>query len=105
MSRKKENQGFTCDNCQSIVIPLTNGSYRNHCPYCLFSKHVDIFPGDRQNSCKGLMEPVNVVYNSKKGYQIIHRCLKCNEQRRNKIALNTEQEDRFNSCMYFNTRN
>ncbi|WDF05905.1 RNHCP domain-containing protein [Shouchella hunanensis] len=34
-----------------------NGSYRNHCPFCLYSKHQDIIPGDRASTCGGLMEP------------------------------------------------
>jgi hypothetical protein len=47
ISRTAQNQGFTCENCGASVAPLSNGSYRNHCPACLLSKHVDILPGDR----------------------------------------------------------
>ncbi len=46
-----------CNNCDEQVFRLNNGSYRNHCPFCLFSLHVDNIPGDRNNTCKGLMEP------------------------------------------------
>jgi hypothetical protein len=54
MSRSTENTGFRCEHCQQMVQPVTNGSYRNHCPFCLHSKHVDIMPGDRRNpGCQG----------------------------------------------------
>src|SRR4051794_2073561 len=49
MSRSTENSSFCCEHCQQLVLPVTNGSYRNHCPFCLRSKHVDILPGDRSN--------------------------------------------------------
>jgi DNA-directed RNA polymerase subunit RPC12/RpoP len=93
MSREKENTGFICEHCGKIVLPLSNGSYRNHCPFCLYSKHVDILPGDRQSQCGGLMEPISLKYKSAKGYQIIHRCLKCGQQSVNKTAENTVQPD------------
>ena len=47
------DEGFVCENCKKEVKPL-NYSSRDHCPYCLYSKHVDINPGDRNNNCKGL---------------------------------------------------
>lgn len=93
MGRKNENTSFQCENCGFLVKPLTNGSYRNHCPNCLYSKHLDINPGDRESKCKGLMRPVELFYSGKKGYQIVHQCLKCNKMNRNKIAINTIQED------------
>ena len=39
MSRATENTQFTCEHCGMVVEPLENGSYRNHCPSCLYSKH------------------------------------------------------------------
>ena len=93
---KSENQGFICKNCSKQVLPLTNGSYRNHCPFCLYSLHVDILPGDRANDCLGLMKPIKVEYNTKKGFQIIHKCLKCGAIQKNKIAEDTVQEDNKN---------
>lgn len=93
MSRKQKNAGFTCEQCGQDVTPVSNGSYRNHCPFCLFSKHLDILPGDRESTCQGLMEPVNIKFRSGKGYQIIHRCLKCGMRSVNRIAENTVQPD------------
>ena len=76
MSRKTENTGFICIHCVANVLPLTNGSYRNHCPCCLYSLHIDYSPGDRENDCNGLMKPIGFHNHSKKGWQIIHRCQK-----------------------------
>ena len=81
------NNAFTCVHCQKDIPPLVNGSYRNHCPYCLYSLHVDIHPGDRANDCKGILEPIGVDYNAKKGWIIVHECQRCGETRRNKAAL------------------
>ena len=86
MSRKTENTGFICIHCGAKVAALTNGSYRNHCPYCLYSIHVDNLPGDRANDCLGLMKPVGVRYHSKKGWQIEHRCQQCGIEKVNRAA-------------------
>ncbi|MUK89814.1 RNHCP domain-containing protein [Ornithinibacillus sp. L9] len=95
MSKKILNTAFQCEQCGAWVEPLTNGSFRNHCPYCLFSKHMDDKPGDRASFCKGLMEPVEVYFHSKKGYQIVHRCTSCGKIHKNIVAENTVQEDDF----------
>jgi len=93
MSRDQENTGFTYKQCGQLVVPVTNGSYRNHCPFCLFSKHVDFLPGEKRNKYGGLMKPIGIQYKSGKGYQIIHRCLRCCEQSVNRVAENTVQPD------------
>ncbi len=48
----KNDQGFVCAHCGQTVEPLGYTS-RNHCPHCLYSLHVDIHPGDRQNPLPG----------------------------------------------------
>ncbi len=99
MSRREENTGFICENCGCEVQPLENGSYRNHCPFCLFSRHVDVLPGDRKESCGGLMKPVRLAYKSGKGYQIVHRCIKCGEEKTNRIAEFSIQPDDINELI------
>jgi hypothetical protein len=80
------NSGFKCENCGKDNLKATK-TCRNHCSYCLFSKHVDgATPGDRLSKCGGLMEPITVDYKAKKSYQIIHRCIKCGTKKINKIA-------------------
>ena len=63
----KIDEEFICENCGKKVSKL-GYSCRDHCPYCLHSKHVDINPGDRQEECHGDLEPVSLEIDSKKGY-------------------------------------
>jgi hypothetical protein len=93
MGKKEENASFSCICCQKTVLPLQNGSYRNHCPFCLTSVHVDIKDGDRKNQCNGLMVANNVLYHSKKGWQLVHKCQKCGAEKVNIVADGTVQPD------------
>lgn len=79
------DNGFICAHCGREVLPLGYTS-RNHCPFCLWSLHLDVNPGDRASDCGGLLEPVGAELSPKKGYVIIHKCTKCGEIRRNKAA-------------------
>lgn len=88
----KNDSGFVCGHCGKTVIPLGYSS-RNHCPFCLWSRHLDVNPGDRLSECGGLMEPVSAEPDAKKGYVITHRCVKCGAVRRNRAALSGEQSD------------
>ncbi len=99
MSRKTENVPFTCAHCGLEVQPVTNGSYRNHCPACLYSLHVDVLPGDRAATCGGLMRPEGIRYHTKKGYQILHRCEKCGATQWNKAARDTVQPDALETLL------
>lgn len=93
--RNKENTGFDCEYCGEKVYPLSNGSYRNHCPTCLYSKHVDNTPGDRKSTCGALMLPIDLIYTGNKGYQIVHQCSACKKVQKNKIAEDTIQPDQL----------
>jgi RNHCP domain len=86
IGKKDENVGFACAHCGSAVAPLQNGSYRNHCPFCLYSRHVDRRPGDRACSCRGLMAPIDVDFRSGKGLLVVHRCVRCGFVGRNRAA-------------------
>jgi len=93
MARNLENTGFICEHCGEEILPVTNGRYRNHCPFCLYSVHLDILPGDRKSGCKGLMKPVHLTYKSKKGWQVVHQCLTCGMQQACRVAVDTVQPD------------
>lgn len=81
-----KNETFVCDKCGKENKPLKGGC-RNHCKYCLYSKHVDEeIPGDRKSNCKNLMEPIELDQKGSKGYVIIHKCTKCGKEIRNKTA-------------------
>lgn len=80
------NEGFTCLFC-GRHNPKAVKTCRNHCRYCLYSRHVDaLVPGDRGSSCNALMEPVYIDHTGKKGLQIIHSCLLCGKKAANKTA-------------------
>lgn len=81
----KRDEGFICENCGKEVKKLGYTS-RDHCPYCLNSKHVDCMPGDRKENCHGLLKPIKVELDSKKGYIIVYKCEKCYTIKKNKSA-------------------
>lgn len=99
------NNGFICGYCGNEVQPLQNGSVRNHCPHCLHSKHVDIFPGDRASTCHGDMEPIRIEQSGKKGWVIIHRCRRCGFEGKNRAALDDPaQPDHWDTLVELSTR-
>lgn len=91
MSRNKTqnnlNDSFICGNCGSPVGPAKAGThFRNHCPVCLYSSHVDITTGDRRSGCRGLMAPIGIWAGKQKEWSLIHRCVNCGIIRTNRIA-------------------
>ncbi|MBR5227447.1 MAG: RNHCP domain-containing protein [Clostridia bacterium] len=87
----KNDEGFICKNCGHEVEKLKYTS-RDHCNKCLYSLHVDIFPGDRLNECKGLLKPVCILDTGKKKMQIEYTCTKCKATVRNIIAEDDSEE-------------
>lgn len=87
------DEEFVCENCGRKVSPLEY-SARDHCPFCLYSKHVDINPGDRENPCKGLMKPIGIE-KYKDTYKIIYQCDKCREKHKNIVA----RDDDYNKII------
>ncbi len=79
-----KDEEFICENCHKKVEKL-NYTARDHCPYCLYSKHVDIYPGDRNNNCQGLLTPIDIE-KYKNTYKIIYKCQKCQKLHKNIIA-------------------
>ena len=87
----KNKENFVCEHCGHRVV---GNGYTNHCPKCLWSKHVDIHPGDRAATCGGLMEPTRIE--TKAGeYVIVHTCTVCGHTKRNK----TSPEDDFDAIL------
>ena len=87
MSFRMLNESFVCWNCGKEILPHPEGSARNHCPICLYSKHVDDnSPGDRLSTCYGMMIPVWIDHKKNKGDMILHACQKCGKEILNKVA-------------------
>jgi hypothetical protein len=81
--------GFKCGHCHQFVFPLSGGGqHRNHCPFCLYSRHLDDRrPGDRLSPCGGLMRPIGIRQRRSQEIEIIHRCYGCGIERYNRIAV------------------
>ena len=88
---KRKIEDFVCEHCGKEVI---GNGYTNHCPACLWSKHVDINPGDREAICGGLMQPISSVKSGGDWY-VVQKCLKCSHERRNKV----QKEDSFDAMI------
>ena len=73
-------------HCRVAVPANTDGHYRNHCPVCLWSLHVDDLPGDRASECRAPMEPIGLVEKSGKGWQVVHRCTRCGHRQPNRLV-------------------
>ncbi|MCL5410632.1 MAG: RNHCP domain-containing protein, partial [Patescibacteria group bacterium] len=84
---------------EKLLLGIKN---RNHCPFCLWSKHVDEVPGDRNSSCQGKMEPLALTFKTegvdKYGQKnqgelmLVHQCLVCNKFSINRIAGDDDNE-------------
>lgn len=98
MNKLSEKQGFKCDHCQNWVYLKAIGTKnRNHCPFCLWSKHVDSLTGDRKSGCEGIMVPIGLTFKkegvdkyTKKAKQgelmLVHQCANCGKISINRIA-------------------
>ena len=75
-------EDFTCEKCG---IEVRGTGYTNHCPSCLWSKHVDVNPGDRKSTCLGMMEPSSIKVESNE-YKITHICTVCGHAKNNKSS-------------------
>jgi len=84
---KRTVENFVCEKCG---FEVEGNGYTNHCSECLWSKHVDINPGDRLHTCGGLMEPIRVEVKNKE-YTVIHKCIVCGLEKPNKAV----KEDSF----------
>ena len=78
------DESFICENCHQKVEKL-NYTARDHCPYCLYSTHVDIMPGDRDNKCQGLLKPI-AIEKFRDTYKIVYKCQRCNQIHKNIMA-------------------
>ncbi|HEU0163565.1 MAG TPA: RNHCP domain-containing protein [Thermomicrobiales bacterium] len=86
--RTEADQAFKCGHCKQFIgAPISGGRQRNHCPNCLYSKHVDdTMPGDRKSDCHSLMAPLGIISRRNGEEQILHRCLGCGKIQPNRIA-------------------
>jgi hypothetical protein len=101
---QQEAEGFQCTHCRAYVSAnhwLAGVHNRNHCPYCLWSRHMDLVtPGDRLAACREPMKPVGLALKrSDKKYgpgwgelMLVHECLECSKISLNRIAADDVAE-------------
>lgn len=98
-------QMFTCVRCRLPIAcaPSLAGVHnRNHCPRCLWSRHMDWrVAGDRRSTCRAPMEPVGLTTKrSRNKYarerdgelMLIHRCAGCGGLSINRVAADDSAE-------------
>lgn len=96
-------QMFTCIHCDlpiSCAPALAGVINRNHCPICLWSRHLDWREaGDRRSNCRAAMEPVGLTLKpSRNKYaqerdgelMLVHRCTHCSKLVANRIAADDD---------------
>jgi len=94
---------FRCAHCRNLVSTahlISGVNNRNHCPYCLWSCHLDLFvAGDRLSACKGQMKPIGLTmkksrnkYRLESGGELmlIHECSECGSLSINRIAADDD---------------
>ena len=88
---QRKIEDFVCESCGE----KTKGNgYTDHCPKCLFSKHADINPGDREADCGGLMEPISAEIKHGE-YIILYQCKKCKYKHR----VKSDKNDNFETIL------
>jgi RNHCP domain len=88
-ARRRTPGSFRCRNCRLDVSTDAPGTaHRNHCPHCLWSRHVDDTPGDRAALalCGSTMEPIAITVRGGGEWVLVHRCLGCGELHLNRTA-------------------
>ena len=97
---EQKSGAFRCDHCRALVVinEFMGTLNRNHCNFCLWSKHVDIKKGDRQSACKAGMEPIGLTFKheglSRIGeLMLIHYCHGCGKLSINRIAADDMVEE------------
>jgi hypothetical protein len=91
-TRAHERNPFKCGRCRAFVGPtISGGRHRNHCPFCLASRHVDLRrPGDRASPCRALMPAIGVAYRPDGEQMVVHRCNGCGIERQNRVAADDD---------------
>jgi len=84
---RAQPSSFRCGHCRlDVSLDAVGTAHRNHCPNCLWSRHVDDSPGDRAAECGSLMEPIAITVRGNGEWVLVHRCRGCDELHLNRTA-------------------
>ncbi len=87
MSNQNREKSFMCRNCGfEVSLDAPGTKNRNHCPVCLYSRHVDVKRGDRKSKCGGMMKPIGVTRRDDGEAVIVHQCQSCGFISKNRVA-------------------
>lgn len=94
MSRDQRRAGrrhgpstFRCRHCRlDVSTDAVGTAHRNHCPNCLWSRHLDVTPGDRAAECGSMMEPIAISVRGDGEWVVVHRCSGCETVHLNRTA-------------------
>jgi hypothetical protein len=104
MTPPRPNSDFRCAHCSNIVMitpALSAVHNRNHCPYCLWSRHLDLYAaGDRLSACKAPMRPLGLTMKPAHNkyapgggeLMLIHACTDCSRLSINRIAADDDAD-------------
>lgn len=87
--RSTSGSTFRCRHCGlDVSLDAPGTAHRNHCPNCLWSRHVDDSPGDRAalHECGSSMEPIAVCVRGDGEWVLVHRCTACDTVHLNRTA-------------------
>jgi len=87
-ARRGGPNSFRCKHC-GLDVPMDapGTAHRNHCPNCLWSRHLDArTPGDRAAECGAAMEPIAISVRGDGEWVLVHRCTFCGEVHLNRSA-------------------
>jgi hypothetical protein len=101
----QDQSGFVCRQCSGYVVAeraIAGVRNRNHCPYCLWSRCLDLFqPGDRLSACKAPMQPVGLALKRRRQkygpaaggeLMLVHVCSECRRISANRIAADDDPQ-------------
>ena len=78
---------FRCGHCGlDVSMHAAGTAHRNHCPNCLWSRHLDDQPGDRAAECGSLMEPIAISVRGDGEWVLVHRCMGCDTVHLNRTS-------------------
>ena len=85
---RRRTSSFRCGHCHlDVSLDAPGTAHRNHCPTCLWSRHLDDdTPGDRDAECGSLMEPIGITVRGDGEWVVVHRCAGCDEIHLNRTA-------------------
>ncbi len=85
---RRQEGSFRCRHCLlDVPLEAPGTRHRNHCPGCLWSRHLDgEVPGDRAAECGSSMEPIAITVRGDGEWVLVHRCLACDEVHLNRSA-------------------